>query len=61
MFIIGTESGPVLVRPWVFSEKDIGILEAFEEDLETAWLGRQRFLATVEASSVPEWVVEGFG
>ena len=51
----------VLVRPWVFSQKDIRILEALEKDLEAARLGRQRLALPREVVAVPEGVVEGFG
>lgn len=38
-----------------------GILEALEEDLEAAGLGRQWLLISVKLTAIPEWIVEGFG
>ena len=43
----------------MFSQKDIGVFEALEENLETAWLGGQWPLLPVELATIPERVVEG--
>lgn len=60
MVFVGSNAGPVLIRPWILAEEDIGVLETLEEDLETAWFRRQGLLLTIELAAVPEGIVEGF-
>jgi hypothetical protein len=42
----------------MFSQKDIGVFEAFEKHLETTWLRWEWSFSSLELSSVPERVVE---
>jgi len=59
--IVGPESGEVLVWPGVFAEKDVGVFESREEDLETPWLRGQELLVPRKVVPVPEGVVKGLG
>lgn len=61
MRVVGSEARQVLIRPGVFSQKDIGVLEAFEKDLEAARLGWEGLLFPIKAPAIPEWIVERLG
>ena len=51
----------MLIWPRVLFQKDVGVLEAFQEDLEAARLLRKRLPFSVERASLPEVVVERLG
>lgn len=59
--VVGSETGPVLVRPRMLTQENISIFEALEEDLEAAWLWRERPVLPVELAAVPEGVVKRLG
>ena len=51
----------MLIWPGVFLQENVGILEAFEEDLKTARLLWERLPFPVERASLPEVVVKRLG
>jgi hypothetical protein len=42
----------------VLTKENVGVLEALEEDLETARLGREGLLLAMKLATVPEWIVK---